>query len=209
MRLDDYATTSIAKGEIRYVDYTFYQTYTWNHFLYNAYNHAFTHTEYIAAAYKGEVKMILPLLIDSFNKRLRILNGRISGICNIVCPYKDATAREMMQSVVNYLKDNYSKGWKYKFRDIPVGALFADALISNGAIFKEKTSYNVPVKKFESYEHYLSSLGKNIYKNIRKAYNHLSTDGKTLSLQRYSNDNPPPFKLLKELWRIYFRRKMA
>ena len=208
-RLDGLAEVFIEKGEIHYMDYTFYQTYTWHSFIYDTYNHFFINTEYISVSYKGEVKLILPLMIDKLNKRLRFLTGRISGICNIVCPYKDSTAKELIHVALSYMKDTFKGGWLYKFRDIPIRSLLIEVLKEEGEKCWDKCSYHVPVEVFESYDAYLSSLGKNIYKNIRKAYNHLTTDGKTMSLQCYTSDNPPNRGLLRNLWSIYYRRMLA
>lgn len=209
LRLDEQAAVAISKGDIQYMDYTFYQTYTWYNFLYDTHNHFFTHIEYLAASVEGEVKMILPLKIDSFNKHVRVITGSIAGICNVVCPFRNNLTKELIQAVLNYLKENYNGKWKHLFRDIPLRSLLVDVLTENGEEGVEKCSYHIPVEKFESYEKYLSSLGKNIYKNIRKAYNHLTTDGKILSLQCYTADNPPSRRLLRQLWNIYFQRYLS
>ena len=181
-RLDEHAAASMSNGKIQYMDYTFYQTYAWNSFLYETYNHLFIPIEYVVVSVLGEVKLILPLLIDRLNKRLRVLTGRISGICNVVCPYKDTMAKELIQATLSYLSDKYKGGWKYKFRDVPLRSLLVEVLKDRGLKGGEKCSFHILVEQFESYDAYLSSLGKNIYKNIRKAYNHLATDGKGNSL---------------------------
>ena len=208
-RLDEHAAASISNGKIQYMDYTFYQTYAWNSFLYETYNHLFIPIEYVVVSVLGEVKLILPLLIDRLNKRLRVLTGRISGICNVVCPYKDTMAKELIQATLSYLSDKYKGGWKYKFRDVPLRSLLVEVLKDRGLKGGEKCSFHILVEQFESYDAYLSSLGKNIYKNIRKAYNHLATDGKTMSLQCYTVANQPSRRLLHDLWTLYYRRKMA
>lgn len=53
------------------------------------------------------------------------------------------------------------------------------------------------------------ALSKNIYKNIRKAYNHLKTDGRKMELKVYTRDNLPDNGYLYKLWRMYFIRKLA
>lgn len=72
----------------------------------------------------------------------------------------------------------------------------------------ERTSFHVPLSQFASHEAYVASLPKNIYKNIRKAYNHLTTDGKTMELKVFDHDHQAPAHTLRHLWRFYFRRKM-
>lgn len=47
-----------------------------------------------------------------------------------------------------------------------------------------------------------------LYKNIRKAYNHLTTDGKTMELKVFDHAHQAPAHTLRHLWRFYFRRKM-
>lgn len=56
---------------------------------------------------------------------------------------------------------------------------------------------------------YVSSLPKNIYKNIRKSYNHLTTDGKKMELKVFNHDNMASDSYLRYLWHFYFKRKMA
>ena len=208
-RLDHIAAEKVEKGEIDYIDYSFYQTYEWNQFVYNTYSHRLVHTEYVVASSDGEAKMILPLMVDSINKRLRIINGRISGICNVACPYQGAEAKALMEALFDHLQDLYPKEWKYKFRDVPSHSPLVSTGFERGARGNEKCSFHVPVCQFGSYEEYLSSLGKNIYKNIRKAYNHLTTDGKTMCLTCYTSVTPPSRHLLSELWRLYFRRQLT
>lgn len=208
-KLDTLATEKICKGELDYIDYSFYQTYNWNRFVFKTYNHKLIHTEYVVASISGKVMLIMPLMIDSFNKRLRIISGKISGICNVACPYKGVVAKELMQATFAFLKDTYKGNWKYKFRDIPACSPLVETALEAGARGGEKSSYHVPVEDFESYEAYLSSLGKNIYKNIRKANNHLITDGKTMSLTCYTSENPPSRRLLHDIWSMYYRRKLA
>lgn len=72
----------------------------------------------------------------------------------------------------------------------------------------ERTSFHVPLSQFASHEAYVASLPKNIYKNIRKAYNHLTTDGKTMELKVFDHAHQAPARTLRHLWRFYFRRKM-
>lgn len=80
---------------------------------------------------------------------------------------------------------------------------------SLGGEFTERGSYHVPLEQFESFEDYIGSLSKNIYKNIRKSYNHLTTDGKHMRMQVFTNETLPKDRYLQQLWNIYFKRKLA
>lgn len=73
----------------------------------------------------------------------------------------------------------------------------------------ERTSFHVPLTQFATHEEYVSSLPKNIYKNIRKSYNHLTTDGKKMELKVFNHDNMASDSYLRYLWHFYFKRKMA
>lgn len=79
----------------------------------------------------------------------------------------------------------------------------------DGGDFTERTSYHVPLEAFNTVDEYIGSLSKNIYKNIRKAYNHLKTDGRKMELKVYTRDNLPDNGYLYKLWRMYFIRKLA
>ena len=79
----------------------------------------------------------------------------------------------------------------------------------DGGDFTERTSYHVPLESFNNVDEYIGSLSKNIYKNIRKAYNHLKTDGRKMELKVYTRDNLPDNGYLYKLWRMYFIRKLA
>jgi len=208
-RLDEIAVSAIKNGKLHYMNYTFYQTYEWNRFLYDSYNHLIITTEYVSASFDGEIKLILPLKVDSYNKRLYILTGDIAGICNAVCPYVDETAKELISATIIFLKKKYKNGWEYRMHDIPLRSSLVEILVQNGAYRIDRGSYHIPVDSFESYDSYLYSLGKNIYKNIRKAYNHLSSDGISISLHCFTSVNPPSRNLLLTIWKLYFFRKLA
>ena len=94
-------------------------------------------------------------------------------------------------------------------RDIPLRSSLVEILVQNGAYRIDRGSYHIPVDSFKSYEDYLSSPSKNIYKNIRKAYNHLATDGMSISLHCFTSVNPPSRNLLLSIWKLYFFRKLA
>lgn len=87
--MDKMVVAAQNNGRLHYMNYTFYQTFEWNRFLYDTCNHLIIKTEYVSASSGGEIKLILPLKVDSYNKRLYILTGDIAGICNVVCPYGD------------------------------------------------------------------------------------------------------------------------
>ncbi|MCH5178030.1 MAG: hypothetical protein J1F25_08395, partial [Prevotellaceae bacterium] len=191
------------------MEYSFYQTYTWNCFLYENCRSWHKKLEYMVVYADGKVESIVPLVLKPAKKEVRIISGRIAGILNVVCPYRDEQAQRAMDVVVQKLKERFNDGWRYNFHDMPLDALFRKSLSDNGFAHTERGSYHIPLTKFSSYNEYLSSLGKNIYKNIRKAYNHLSTDGKAMQLHHYTQMNPPSRWLSGKIWRLYFRRKLA
>lgn len=207
-QLDASASALIQSGELRYINYSFYQTYEWNEFLSHTYRYSLGHPQFVVVTCEGETKIILPLLVEKLKKRARFLSGRIAGILNAACPYTDPTAHEAMTALVQFLKDHY-KGWKIRLLDMPRHSLLAETLIQQGASFSERASFHVPLSDFASYDDYIASLGKNIYKNIRKAYNHLTTDNKTFQLDVYDKHHLPSNQLLTKVWTLYFRRKLA
>lgn len=207
--LDQLASAKIQAGDLPYVNYSFYQTYPWNCFLSKTYNGIFYHTVFLIAEEEGEPLMILPLILDRFNKRMRLLSGRIAGILNAACPYQDQRGEAAAEQMLRFLKTEFGKEWKYKFKDIPLHSVFFQTMLTTGVSHSERESYHIPLSEFENYDAYLSSLGKNIYKNIRKSYNHLVTDGKQMSLSIHTVDNPPSRRLLFKIWKLYFQRKLA
>ena len=208
--LDEVASMLIARGELRYINYSFYQTYGWNAFLAETYRHSFRgKPEFVEVLVDGDTKIILPLFVEKCKKRVRFLSGRIAGILNAVCPYQDDESGEAFKALLRFLKDHYGKGWNIRLQDMPRYSLLMKTLESEGFAFSERGSFHVPLADFSTYEDYLSSLGKNIYKNIRKSYNHLTTDGKEMNLAVYDTKNPPSRPLLREVWTLYYRRKLA
>ena len=114
--LDQLASAKIQAGDLPYVNYSFYQTYPWNCFLSKTYNGIFYHTVFLMAEEEGEPLMILPLILDRFNKRMRLLSGRIAGILNAACPYQDQRGEAAAEQMLRFLKTEFGKEWKYKFK---------------------------------------------------------------------------------------------
>ncbi len=209
-RLDALAAEQILNGGLSYMEYSFYQTYVWNKFIKDSHRFSFKRSEYVVAMSDGKVELIVPLLTNPIKKHLKISTGRgrIAGIINIVCPRHDEYGHSVALAAIQFMREHY-KGWKFHFNDVPVNSVFADVLTSMGYLNSERGSYHIPLESFSNYDNYLSSLGKNIYKNIRKSYNHISTDGKKMALTLYTTKNPPSKRLLYKIWELYFTRNLA
>lgn len=100
------------------------------------------------------------------------------------------------------------QGMTLSLADVPCCTALARIMRTLSPDPIERTSFHVPLSQFASHEAYVASLPKNIYKNIRKAYNHLTTDGKTMELKVFDHAHQAPAHTLRHLWRFYFRRKM-
>lgn len=100
------------------------------------------------------------------------------------------------------------QGMTLSLADVPCCSALARIMPTLSPDPIERTSFHVPLSQFASHEAYVASLPKNIYKNIRKAYNHLTTDGKTMELKVFDHAHQAPAHTLRHLWRFYFRRKM-
>lgn len=206
-QLDAKAMQLLKSGELQYINYSFYQTYEWNEFLAHSYRHSVGNPQFVTVAVDGETRIILPLLVKKH--KVSILSGRIAGILNAVCPYNDETTSMAMSELVAFLKHRFGKGWKVQLASMPRHSLMMETMVKRGSSCSERGSYHVPLNAFGSYDDYISSLGKNIYKNIRKSYNHLKSDNKEMKLDVYDCENSPSRQLLRQVWTLYFRRKLA
>ena len=173
---------------VRYVEYTYYQTYEWNEFLFRHTTRGFgkfaSAMRYHLVRLDGRPFAIIPTLVTRLSKKVRIPSCRVAGVLNISCPYTGEWDGEMTAAIAGYIETAH-KGMKISFADVPMAAPFAGVMKRIGGELKERTSYHVPLDGFESHEDYVASLNKNIYKNIRKAYNHLKTDSKRMELKVY------------------------
>lgn len=197
---------------VRYVEYTYYQTYEWNEFLFHHTTRGFgkfaSAMRYHLVRLDGRPFAIIPTLVTRLSKKVRIPSCRVAGVLNISCPYTREWDGEMTAAIAGYIETAH-KGMKISFADVPMAAPFAGVMKRIGGELKERTSYHVPLDGFESHEDYVASLNKNIYKNIRKAYNHLKTDSKRMELKVYRRGGMPDDGYMRSLWKLYLRRKMA
>ncbi len=194
-----------------YIHYTYYQTYEWNEFLYH---HSLSGLGALTTAMRydlvrvgGRPFAILPMAVTRSSKKARIPSCRVGGVLNMVCPYPYEGHEEVMEAIAAHLRSS-CQGMTLSLADVPCCTALARIMRTLSPNPIERTSFHVPLSQFASHEAYVASLPKNIYKNIRKAYNHLTTDGKTMELKVFDHAHQAPAHTLRHLWRFYFRRKM-
>ena len=198
--------------QLPYVCYTYYQTYEWNEFLYDMILRGMGRCKermlYAVVSKGGAAVAILPMVITRSSGKVRIPSCRVAGVLNMSCPYSGQELGETMDVVSRYLESK-SHGSKFSLADIPCRTPLASIIKGMGGHYSERTSYHVPLCDFSSFDAYLSSLSKNIYKNIRKSYNHLTSDNRLMQLKVYGSANMPDDSYLRTIWTLYFRRKQA
>ena len=194
-----------------YIHYTYYQTYEWNEFLYHhtlrGLGALTTAMRYDLTRVGGRPFAILPMAVTRSSKKARIPSCRVGGVLNMVCPYPYEGHEEVMEAIAAHLRSS-CQGMTLSLADVPCCTALARIMRTLSPDPIERTSFHVPLSQFASHEAYVASLPKNIYKNIRKAYNHLTTDGKTMELKVFDHAHQAPAHTLRHLWRFYFRRKM-
>lgn len=200
------------ENNLPYINYSFYQTFQWNLFLYeytriSILKRLTSKFCYILVMSDNTPFAILPMIVTRSSKKARIPSCRIAGILNIVCPYSTDGHEEEFKKLVQYIKEHHADK-HLSFADVPQRSPFVEAMKSLGGKFTERGSYHVPLAQFETFDDYIGSLSKNIYKNIRKSYNHLTTDEKLMRLQVYTKENLPEDSYLRQLWNIYFIRRL-
>lgn len=206
--------TAEEQQDCPYVSYSFYQTYTWHKFLYDHINGKLarrltTELVYILMKSDGKPLAILPLAVTRSSGKVRFPSCWVAGILNASIPYP---LRKMSDKSLDALREYIDKHFgdcHLSMADVPQCTPFAGIMRGLGGEFSERTSYHVPLANFSTVDEYIASLSKNIYKNIRKAYNHLKTDGRNMALKVYDRDNLPNDRYLYQLWRMYFIRKLA
>lgn len=198
--------------DCRYICYTYYQTYEWNEFLYNyiskGLNTLTATINYDLVLLDDKPFAIIPMVVTRLSKKARIPSCRVAGVLNMACPYVDDCSDEIKSAIVRWFIDKH-RGIKLSFADIPEITPLGKIVEMFGVDVKDRTSYHVPLSQFATHDEYVSSLHKNIYKNIRKAYNHLKTDGKDIELKHFDKHNMPARNYMYALWKLYFKRKMA
>lgn len=194
-----------------YIHYTYYQTYEWNEFLYHhtlrGLGALTTAMRYDLVRVGGRPFAILPMAVTRSSKKARIPSCRVGGVLNMVCPYPYEGHEEVMEAIAAHLRSSCQE-MTLSLADVPCCTALARIMRTLSPDPIERTSFHVPLSQFASHEAYVASLPKNIYKNIRKAYNHLTTDGKTMELKVFDHAHQAPAHTLRHLWRFYFRRKM-
>ena len=197
---------------VGYINYTYYQTYEWNEFLYDHITRGLggltTAMCYDLVTVDSEPFAVIPLAVTRLSGKARIPSCRVAGVLNMVCPYVGECGDGIVEAIAGHIRSAY-KGMKLSLADVPCRAPFARVMESVGDNVRERTSYHVPLAQFATHGEYVASLPKNIYKNIRKAYNHLKTDGRSMELRVFSHGNMPSDGYMRQLWRLYLTRKMA
>lgn len=200
------------KTSKKYINHSFYQTYGWNEFLFR---HITGGMGKLTAMMVYELVMadgrpfaIIPMHVTRLSKKARIPSCRVAGILGMVCPYDEECTDDIVGRIANHIIKSH-KGMKLSFADVPVSSPFARVMGRICSDVKERTSYHVPLTEFHSVDEYIASLHKNIYKNIRKSYNHLKTDGKEMELKVFTHGNMPGNGYMRRLWSLYLHRKMA
>lgn len=175
-----------------YTHYTYYQTYEWNEFLYHhtlrGLGALTTAMRYDLVRVGGRPFAILPMAVTRSSKKARIPSCRVGGVLNMVCPYPYEGHEEVMEAIAAHLRSS-CQGMTLSLADVPCCTALARIMPTLSPNPIERTSFHVPLSQFASHEAYVASLPKNIYKNIRKAYNHLTTDGKTMELKVFDHDH--------------------
>lgn len=198
--------------DVRYAEYTYYQTYEWNEFIFRHITRGLgmmtTAMRYHLIKYNGKPFAIIPTQVTRFSKKVRIPSCRVAGVLNIACPYTNECSEDMAAAISEYITTAHH-GMKLSFADVPQASMFSHVMKQIGGNMTERTSYHVPLAEFATHEDYVASLNKNIYKNIRKAYNHLKTDSKSMRLRVYTHEDMPDRSYMLTLWKLYLRRKMA
>lgn len=76
---------------VRYVEYTYYQTYEWNEFLFHHTTRGFgkfaSAMRYHLVRLDGRPFAIIPTLVTRLSKKVRIPSCRVAGVLNISSPY--------------------------------------------------------------------------------------------------------------------------
>lgn len=215
IELEQQARQRISSGQMSYMLFSFYQSYGWAEFIEQSYRRRHylfksgKRLDYILILEDGSPVAILPLIASLRIKRIDIIHAKIAGLLNVVSPRHSETDLYIYQALTAYLSQRYH-GWRMTFHDIPQQSPFATALRSiGGAEIRERASYCIDLTSFGSFDEYFASLSKNLYKNTRKAYNHIKSDGHTFALRWYNNSEMPRGMALWRLWNIYFTRKLA
>ena len=148
-----------------YINYTYYQTYEWNNFLFH---HSTDGLGKMTTAMRYDLVMVddKPFAVTRSSKKARIPSCRVGGVLNMVCPYTYEGNEEIMKAIANHLVES-CKGMTLSLADVPCQTPFAKImkLIDDNTI--ERTSFHVPLTQFATHEEYVSSLPKNIYPQIR------------------------------------------
>lgn len=207
--LDASASALINNGNLRYIEYSFYQTFRWNNFLYEIYHGSIRKKiEYIVVNQNQQIIGILPMITDNRRKKGGIIDGKIAGITNFVYPVEKGKADEtILAELVGFITQRYA-GYRLRLHDIPQDSTFFNALKQSGLSCNLRESYHIPIADFDTHSQYIASLGKHMGQNIRTAYNRLDKDGKRFKLTVFSRNNPPEFRFLAKIWHIYFKRKL-
>ncbi len=213
--LDREAERMLADGTTRPVDYTFYQTYGWNAFVEAHFRassqlaRAGRRIEYILVSRDGAPLAILPLKVRSFPLRIEFPSWKTSGVNNICCPRaSDPTLRPVWDDLCAYLRSRY-RGAKVRLFDIPSGSPFCDALLAIDSLSgKERESWHIPLGDFGSFDEYYASLSKKLRHNIQTRSNHFTHGDLTCSLRVIEPPESPSAAYWRQLWGIFFRRKI-
>lgn len=202
------------QSDCPYVSYSFYQTYTWHKFLYGhikgkIIKRFLAELVYIVMKVDGKPTAIIPFMVTRSSGKVRFPSCWVAGILNASIPYPPRKISDKSIDALKEYMDRQFSGCHLSLADVPQCTPFAGIMRRLGGDYTERASYRVPLACFSTVDEYIASLSKNIYKNIRKSYNHLKTDGREMALKVYTRANLPDKRYLYRLWRMYFIRKLA
>ncbi len=210
---DTEAYSRIHSGEMNRMEYSFYQTYPWNEFVERHYSRklsaktGITRIEYILVKQDDKAVAIMPLRINRLSKRVEMTSWRTAGINNVVSPLCGDAHRNIFETLARYIRSRY-RGMKLRFFDMPVDTPFVKALASlDNAHYSERGSYHIPLKDFENFDDYYSSLNKKLRHNIKTRSNHFTHGDLTSELRVFTMDTPPSADYWKQIWHLFFLRK--
>ena len=209
LHLDDSASQLIEEGKLPYIQYSFYQTYGWNEFLFASYRYSNTKRICYVISREGEkIVSILPLVINLRKHTVSIANGGVAGILNVASLlYLRDDAELIMRQLGQYLIKQFPHD-TFTFHSVPISTPFFKGMKEFSSSITTRGSYHIPLSEFGSFENYFQSLSKNVRQNIRTAYNRIKKDGRELSLEVYNETSKIPTRVLFKIWSIYYKRKL-
>ncbi len=209
---DALASQYRSEDKLRYIDYSFYQTYLWNEFaeryMYSKFNQFVKrkYYEYVVIYDGDNAVAILPLIISKKKLMIEFSSWRVAGINNIVFKPGIDNKREISNACIIFLEENY-KGYRYIFNDIPESSPFFESLAQfSNHVSRVRCSYNLYLSAFSDFDSYKKTLSKSLRQTLRTARNHLSrTDNWRFVI--YDDTSQIKTSLVYKLWKLYYVRR--